>query len=466
MRPMPPARTATAALLLGAAAGCGLGAEPPAVLGQMTPAMGYNDAPVAANIFAKVDGGVFRPAYQFDTMAGSAGVEIGGFSATLVGRAPTTSPATPQATTGSNRFSLDDVTWVSVGILSAVIPPGLPSGQYDLIVGDPRGHSALLAQAFTSLGMDTTPPTLSIENPIDGNVIGANAPVDVLVLADDGYGVLTDLNVTITAGTAAPTTKVCSLTGGSRASCTFSFPAPAPAADGDLLSIDAQATGSGGLMQTAHAAMPLVPAPVPTGVSPNAGSTQGGTAVTLSGANFVVGATQVAFDGQNATLYEFTPTSITAVTPPHAAGPTTVTVTTGGATATLTGPFTYLPPPTVREVSPISGPASGFTPITIVGENFRSATTVITFDGKLLVCPTFVNANRIEGLTPPGLGSETIEASDALGGSMPGADVPFEYLTTVSDAAADGATDGAVDAARRLAAPLTPDGGCPGSSGP
>jgi hypothetical protein len=437
-------------LLLGAVAGCGLGAEPPAVLGQMTPAMAYNDAPVATNIYASMDGGAFRPAYQFDTMAGSAEVEVSGFSATLVSGAP--------STTGPNSFALDEVTWVSGGILTAIVPPGLPGGQYDLIVGDPRGHSALLARAFTSLGMDTTPPTVSIETPMDGQLAGANAPVDVLVLADDGYGILTDLRVTITAGTAAPSTQVCSLTGGSSTWCRFSFPAPAPTADGEMVSIDAQATGSGGLIQTAHAAMPLVPAPVPTGISPNAGSTQGGTAVTVSGADFVVGATTVAFDGQVARLYQFTSTSITAVTPRHAAGPAIVTVTTAGATATLTGPFTYLPPPTVREVSPASGPASGFTPITIVGENFRAATTVITFDGRLLVCPSFLNANRIEGFTPPGMGTEMVEASDALGSSLPGADVPYGYLPAVVDAAADGASS--------IAAPLAPDGGCPGSVGP
>ena len=138
-----------------------------------------------------------------------------------------------------------------------------------------------------------------------------------------------------------------------------------------------------------------------------------------------------------------------------------MTVTTGGATATLTGPFTYQAPPTVREVSPTSGLASGFTPITIVGENFRAMTTVITFDGRLLVCPTFVNANRIEGFTPPGMGTEMVEASDAVGGSLPGADVPYGYLpAVVSDAAAT------ADGAASLAAPLTPDGGCPGSVGP
>ncbi len=280
----------------------------------------------------------------------------------------------------------------------------------------------------------------------------------MLVAADDGYGTLTGLAVTITAGTAAPSTETCSLTGGPRASCTFRFPAPAPTADGDMLTIEAQATGTGGLIQTAHAAMPLVPAPLPAGFSPSSGSTQGGTAVTLSGASFVAGVTQVAFDGQVATLYDVTPTSITALTPPHAAGPTAVTVTTGGASATLTGSFTYLSPPTVREVSPTSGPQSGFTPITIVGENFRTATTVITFDGRLLVCPTFVNANRVEGFTPPGMGTETVAAADALGGSLTGAGVPYGYLPAVVDAAADAAVS--------LPAPLTPDGGCPGSVGP
>ena len=178
--------------------------------------------------------------------------------------------------------------------------------------------------------------------------------------------------------------------------------------------------------------------------------------MTLSGADFV-GATKVAFDGQVATRYELKPTSITVSAPAHVAGPATVTVTTGGATATLTGSFTYLPPPTVREVSPTSGPARGFTPIAIVGENFRAATTVITFDGRLLVCPTFVNANRIEGFTPPGTGTETILVSDAVGGAL-GAGVPYQYLQAPVDAASDAAVS--------VAAPLTPDGGCPGSVGP
>ena len=457
MRPMPPARIATAALLLGAVSGCGLGGEPPAVLGQMTPAIAYNDAPVVANIYAMIHGGSFRPAYQFDTMAGSASVAIGGFSATLVNRAA--------APPDSGSIRLENVIWVSVGILSALIPAGVPAGQYDLVVSDPQGHSARLAGAFTSLGMNTIPPTVSIENPTGVDMFGAGAPVEVLVLADDGYGVLTHLQVTITAGTAAASPTPCSLTGGPSASCTFNFPAPAPAADGDMLAIDAQAIGSGGLIQTAHVSVPLYPAPSPTGISPLAGSTLGDTVVTLSGANFV-GATKVAFDGQEATHSQLTSTSISVLTPAHVAGPVTVTVTTGGATATLPSLFTYLPPPTVREVNPTSGPTTGFTPITIVGENFVASTTVVTFDGRLLVCPKFVNANRIEGYTPPGEGTKMVEASDALGGSRPDADVPFEYLPAVNEAGAALAADGGADRAVQAAAPPTPDGGCPGSVGP
>ena len=107
--------------------------------------MAYDDAPVAANIY----GSAFRPAYQFDTMAGSAGIEVSGFSATLVGGTPAAAVHAP-----SDSFALTNVTWMSVGILSATVPSGLPSGQYDLVVGDPRAHSARLPRAFTSLGIE------------------------------------------------------------------------------------------------------------------------------------------------------------------------------------------------------------------------------------------------------------------------------------------------------------------------
>jgi IPT/TIG domain/Bacterial Ig domain len=444
MPAMPPARSATAAMLLSAAAGCGVGAELPAALSQLAPGMTYNDAPVAATIY----GYPFRPAYQFDTTSGSATLEVGGFSAALVcGKPPP--PGSPAS------FSLGAVTWESANILGAELPAGIPAGQYDLIVADPRGHSVRLPGAFTSLGADTIPPSVSISSPSDGGVIGSGATVDVIVAADDGYGQLASLEVTVGTGSTTLPLHICQVSGSTQTSCAFSIVAPAPAAAGDMLFVDAQAIGSGGLIGETNVSAPLVPAPVPTGISPAAGSTLGGTAVTLSGTGFVAGTTEVALDGQSATLSQVTPTSITALTPAHAAGPATVTVTTGGATATLTGTFSYLAPPVVRELSPTSGPASGLGPITIVGENFARQTTVIMFDGAPLLCPTYVNSNRIEGYIPPGAGIEEVTATDAVAGSSPGVVVQFDYLA--------GADAGAIDAG--ASATLGIDAGCPRSSG-
>src|SRR5439155_23195192 len=67
--------------------------------------------------------------------------------------------------------------------------------------------------------------------------------------------------------------------------------------------------------------------PTVRSVSPNSGSTAGGTAVTIRGTNFVAGAT-VTFGGTAATnVMVASSTSITATTPPGSAGAVTVTVT-------------------------------------------------------------------------------------------------------------------------------------------
>ena len=85
------------------------------------------------------------------------------------------------------------------------------------------------------------------------------------------------------------------------------------------------------------------PAPALTSITPQSGTTAGGTSVSLSGSNFVSGA-KVSFDGTAATGVTVTNAStITAVTPPHAAGEANVTVTNpDGQTATLVGNITPL----------------------------------------------------------------------------------------------------------------------------
>jgi hypothetical protein len=97
--------------------------------------------------------------------------------------------------------------------------------------------------------------------------------------------------------------------------------------------------------------------PVVNSVTPNTGSTAGGTAVSISGANFFNPST-VTFGGVAATnVVVVNSTTITATTPAHAAGAVDVVVTDGGAcigaTGRLPGGFTYAPAAPVPTLSPL-----------------------------------------------------------------------------------------------------------------
>jgi hypothetical protein len=103
------------------------------------------------------------------------------------------------------------------------------------------------------------------------------------------------------------------------------------------------------------------PAPAVSAISPNTGSTSGGTAVTITGTNFVSGAT-VTLGGTAATgVTVGSSTSITATTPAHAAAAVNVVVRNPDAqTGTLPSGFTYttgttLPSPWLN--ADVGGPA-------------------------------------------------------------------------------------------------------------
>lgn len=83
--------------------------------------------------------------------------------------------------------------------------------------------------------------------------------------------------------------------------------------------------------------------PTISSLSTNSGPVGGGTEVTITGTNFVTGAT-VTFGGTAATnVLVISSTEITATTPPGSAGPVTVSVTNpGGANVKLASGFTYL----------------------------------------------------------------------------------------------------------------------------
>jgi len=152
-----------------------------------------------------------------------------------------------------------------------------------------------------------------------------------------------------------------------------------------------------------------------TSVAPLTGPPAGGTAVTITGSDFVSGAT-VKFGGVNATNVQVgTSTTITATAPAHALGAVDVVVTNpDGQTGTLASGFTYVNPgPTVSTLSPNSGPTSGNTFVTIAGTNFQSGATV-TIGGVAATNVTVVNATTITAMTPLGPASEQLGAKDVV----------------------------------------------------
>jgi hypothetical protein len=178
-------------------------------------------------------------------------------------------------------------------------------------------------------------------------------------------------------------------------------------------------------------------APTLTTVTPTSGSTAGGTGVTLTGTNFVAGAS-VTFGGTAATnINVVSATSITCTTPAHAAGAVAVVVTTTGGTATLANGFTYnQAAPTLTTVTPTSGSTAGGTGVTLTGTNFVAGASV-TFGGTAATNINVVSATSITCTTPAHAAGAVAVVVTTTGGTATLANgftyvVPAPVITSVS----------------------------------
>ncbi len=181
-------------------------------------------------------------------------------------------------------------------------------------------------------------------------------------------------------------------------------------------------------------------------LTPEQGPETGGTEVTITGEGFT-GATGVTFDGLDGTDFTVVDdNTITVTTPAHEPGPVDVVVLgEGGDSAPLT--FTYLDddgdgdgdgggdgdgdgdggddvPSRADSLSPTSGPISGGTTVTIVGDGFTGSTGV-TFDGVPGTGFVVVDDNTIRVVTPPhAAGGASVVVMDPAGDSAP---LQFSY---------------------------------------
>jgi hypothetical protein len=175
------------------------------------------------------------------------------------------------------------------------------------------------------------------------------------------------------------------------------------------------------------------PAPTVSSISPSAGTTNGGTGVTITGTGFQSGAT-VKLGGTSATgVTVQSGTSITATTPAHSAGAVNVVVTnTDSQSGTLTQGFTYNnPAPTLSSISPNLGPPAGGTPVTISGTGFLSGATA-TLGGTPATGVTVVSSTSISAIAPAhaaGSVNVVVTNSDGQSAALSGG---FTYVTPVN----------------------------------
>ena len=149
--------------------------------------------------------------------------------------------------------------------------------------------------------------------------------------------------------------------------------------------------------------VPVSGPPTVTSISPTSGTTAGGTSVTITGTNFISGAT-VTIGGSSCTsVVVVSSTSITCITPSGTAGSQDVVVATGvSPNATLAGGFTYVAPPAAPDTPDLatasdSGSSStdditsDSTPTISVGSaaNGNTVTVTATKSGQTNVTCTF-----------------------------------------------------------------------------
>jgi uncharacterized protein (TIGR03437 family) len=167
--------------------------------------------------------------------------------------------------------------------------------------------------------------------------------------------------------------------------------------------------------------------PAISSVTPAFGPPSGGARVTIVGSNFTeTDDTTVTFDNLPATSVNVVSGSvITAVAPPHAAGPVTVSVRNRQGGVSLVKGFTYHTTgtggmsgaPAITSVYPAFGSTRGGTVVTLFGANFTPETVVLF--GSTPGAATFVNVNTVRAITPAVTAAATVDvvAGNGLAGS-------------------------------------------------
>lgn len=306
----------------------------------------------------------------------STGSTDGGLTVTLTG---TNFYAGATVRFGANTAGAVVVT--SATSLTCVSPPGTPGASQVSVTNVDSQTSG--TQPFTYVA---PPPSVSTVTPTSGPIGGGT----VVTLAGGNFQTGASVSFDGIAATNVTVTSVSSLT------------ATTPAHDAGVAVVGVRnPDGQEGFRPSGFTFVPPPP-PTVTQVAPVQGTALGGTSVTVTGTNFLTGAT-VSFGGALATnVVVNSATSISCLTPARPAGQVAVVVTNpGGGQGTRANGYTYVAPPapTLTGVAPSSGSINGGTAVTLTGTNFAPGATV-SFGGTTAMMATVVSPTQITTTTP------------------------------------------------------------------
>ena len=324
------------------------------------------------------------PAPTLSSVSPASGPTSGGTLITLTG-----SYFVSGATVRVGGVAATSVTFVSASQVTARTPAGT-AGARDVVITNPNGQASVRVGGFTYTTTSTALTATSV-SPVSGPTSGGT------VITVTGTGFVSGATIAI-GGTAATGVTYLSAT-------QLRATTPAKAAGGYSVVVR---NPSGQTANTpvgfTYTSTPTT-SPTLTSVSPTSGPTAGGTTITLTGTNFVSGAT-VRVGGVAATAVTWvSSTRVTARTPAGTAGAKDVRITNpNGTYANRTGAFTYTTStttgaPTASGLSPLSGPTMGGTLITVTGSNFVSGAT-IKVGGVAATGVTFVSSTKLTARTP------------------------------------------------------------------
>ncbi|MDH6628972.1 hypothetical protein M2271_006807 [Streptomyces sp. LBL] len=212
--------------------------------------------------------------------------------------------------------SATSITQVTATQVTAVSPSG--TGTVGVTVTTPGGTSNPVSFFYVGAPFKGSLGTSS------GPLVGGNT------ITVNGTGLSTATSVSFGATPATPTVV---------SDSQLSVVVPAGAAAGSVgVSVTTAGGTNNGLTYT------YIDDPTIGTISPTSGSTSGGTAVTITGTN-LSSTESVTFDGVAAPFSVINATTLSAVTPPHAAGAFDVVVTNPSGSATAVGGFTYITGP-------------------------------------------------------------------------------------------------------------------------